>query len=82
VRTTLTLDDDVAARLQAEARRSGRPFKVVVNEYLRQALAQRRPRVAAPVFRVRSHDLGGPQPGRTYDNIGELLESLEGPTHR
>jgi len=42
MRTTLTLDDDVAARLQAEARRSGRPFRTVVNEHLRAALAQRR----------------------------------------
>lgn len=29
MRTTLTLEDDVAARLQAEARRTGRPFKAV-----------------------------------------------------
>ena len=82
VRTTLTLDDDVAARLQAEVRRSGRSFKVVVNEYLRQALAQRRPRAAVSAFRVRPHELGGPLHGRTYDNVAELLESLEGPVHR
>jgi hypothetical protein len=32
MRTTLTLDDDIAAGLQAEARKSGHPFKVVVND--------------------------------------------------
>jgi len=32
VRTTLTLDDDVAAKLQAAARKSGRAFREVVNE--------------------------------------------------
>jgi len=31
MRTTLTLDDDIAARLQAEARKTGRPFKIVLN---------------------------------------------------
>jgi len=82
VRTTLTLDDDVAARLKAEAQRSGRPFKVVVNEALRLALAHRRERRATPVFRVRPHDLGGPKPGFSYDNVAELLEALEGPVHR
>ncbi len=40
--TTLTLDDDVARRLEAEASRSGRPFEQVANEYLRVALVQRK----------------------------------------
>ena len=39
VRTTLTLDDDVAARLHEIARQTGRPFKRVVNETLRSGLA-------------------------------------------
>jgi len=30
--TTLTLDEDVAAKLKSEAQRTGRPFRVVVNE--------------------------------------------------
>ncbi|PYY05889.1 MAG: hypothetical protein DMG69_25080 [Acidobacteria bacterium] len=38
VRTTLTLDDDVAAKLRAEARRTGSPFKQLVNNLLRLAL--------------------------------------------
>ena len=40
--TTLTLDDDVAARLETEANRSGRPFEQLANEYLRVALVQRK----------------------------------------
>ena len=59
MRTTLTLDDDVASRLQAEARRSGRPFKVVVNECLRAALAQRKALKALPIFRVEPRDMSG-----------------------
>ncbi len=31
VRTTLTLDDDVLARLEREARREGKSFKEIVN---------------------------------------------------
>ncbi len=81
MRTTLTLDDDVAARLQAESRRTGRPFKVVVNEYLRAAMAQRKAAQAAPPFRVQAVDLGGPAPGRSYDDIGVLLEETEGAGH-
>jgi plasmid stability protein len=40
--TTLTLDDDVARRLETEASRSGRPFEQLANEYLRVALVQRK----------------------------------------
>jgi hypothetical protein len=76
MRTTLTLDDDVAARLQAEARRSGRPFRTVVNEHLRAALAQRKA-IKLPPFRVKPRNMGGPLPGLSYDNIGALLEEVE-----
>jgi len=82
MRTTLTLDDDVAARLQAEARRSGRPFKTVVNEHLRAALAQRKVVKALPPFRVEPRNMGGPLPGLSYDNVDALLEELESARHR
>jgi len=82
VRTTLTLDDDVAARLQAEARRTGKAFKTVVNEHLRLALAQRRQLRSAPDLELELVDLGGPQPGLDYDNVAELLELAEGVARR
>jgi hypothetical protein len=37
---TLTLDDDVAAKLKALTRRAGRPFRDVVNDTLRRGLVQ------------------------------------------
>lgn len=80
MRTTLTLDDDVAARLRAEARRSGRPFKVVVNECLRLGLVQRRTLREAPDTGLEAYDLGGPQPGLSYDDIAGLLDAVEGPS--
>ncbi len=83
MRTTLSLDDDVSIRLKAEVRRSGRPFKQVVNECLRLALSsRRRDRSPEPPFQVRPRDLGALRPGLSLDNIGDLLEAAEGPMHR
>jgi hypothetical protein len=78
MRTTLTLDDDVAARLQAEVRRTGRPFKTVVNERLRMALAQSAAVQKRSPFKVRPRAMGGPSVGLSYDNVGALLEEIEG----
>lgn len=39
MRTTLTLDDDLAAELNRTARLSGRSFKEVVNAVIRQGLS-------------------------------------------
>ena len=82
MRTTLTLDDDIATRLQTEARRSGRPFKAVVNDCLRAGLAQRRVMRSHEPFRIGVRDLGGPAYGASYDNIGELLDEIEGSSRR
>jgi hypothetical protein len=82
VRTTLTLDDDVAVKLKAESRRAGRPFRDVVNETLRRGLALRqRPGKRRP-FKVKARDLGPLKPGLSLDNIAELIEQVEGPLHR
>jgi predicted transcriptional regulator len=51
MRTTLTLDDDVAAKLKTEAQRAGRPFREIVNEALRRGLESRRHRPAAGLQR-------------------------------
>jgi hypothetical protein len=81
MRTTLTLDDDVAAKLKAESRRGGRPFREVVNETLRRGLASRTALSPQP-FKVVTRDLGGLKPGLSLDNISELIEQIEGPLHR
>jgi hypothetical protein len=82
VRTTLTLADDVAAKLKAEARRSGRSFREIVNDALRRGLAD--PRRAGPrtPFRVAARDLGDLGPGLGLDGVAGLLEQVEGPVHR
>jgi hypothetical protein len=76
VRTTLTLDDDVAKLLDKEIRRSGDSFKRVVNHFLRLGLTVK----PAPrkTFKVTPINLGLPH----YDKAEDLLEFLEGPDHR
>ena len=82
MRTTLTLDEDVAAKLRAEARRSGRSFRDVVNDAIRRGLASRQVARAAGPFKVTARDLGPLRPGLDLDNIADLLERVEGPLHR
>jgi len=81
VRTTLTLDPDVDAKLRAETRRSGRPFKQVVNDCLRVGLNFRLQKPPAKPFVVKARPLGL-KPGYSYDNIEELLDQIEGPLRR
>ena len=80
MRTTLTLDDDVAARLTAEVRRSGRSFKDVVNAHLRQSLLAKPP-PATRRFRVRARPLD-PIDGLSFDDVEGLLDQVDGPSRR
>jgi hypothetical protein len=81
MRTTITLDEDIAAKLQAEVRRSGRSFKDVVNDPMRAGLLKCAPAKAAPRFVVCSKPLGL-RPGLSSDNIEELLDAAESPSRR
>ena len=81
MRTTLTLDDDVAAKLKQVARRSGRAFREVVNDTLRRGLVAQTTIRRTP-FRVEARDFGATRPGMRLDDIGGLLEQIEGPAHR
>jgi hypothetical protein len=80
MRTTLTLDEDDAAKLKAEARRAGRPFRDVVNETLRRGLAGR-PVGWKESLTLQVRDLGDLKPGLSLDNVPELVEQIEGPMH-
>ena len=82
MRTTLTLDPDVAVRVKQTARRSGKPFKHVVNDLLRAGLMQSEQVVDSQPFRVDVGGFGGLRDGVSVDNIQELQESLDGPGRR
>ena len=77
MRTTLTLDDDVAALLKKEARKSGEPFKQVVNRFLRLGLTAPKP-APRKRFVVKARNLGLPH----FDKTEQYIEFLEGPDHR
>jgi hypothetical protein len=79
VRTTLSLDDDVAGLLKKEMRRSGASLKETVNDLLRLGLMASHNR-ARRAFVVTPLPLGLPA-GLSYDNTEELIEALEGPAH-
>ena len=78
MRTTLTLEQDVRAKLELEMRRTGRSFKETVNEVLRLGLNARPRLKPARRFVVRPRPFG-PPPGLSFDNVQELLDQLEGP---
>ena len=77
----MTLDEDVAVKLRAEARHSGEPFKQIVNRVLRLGLNAQAQVKASPPFKVKARTLGL-RPGLSYDCIGQLLEHVEGPMRR
>lgn len=77
MRTTLTLDDDVAALLNKEMRKSGEPFKQVVNRMIRLGLTASKQPPRKP-FKVKPFNLGLPH----FTKVEELLELLEGPDYR
>ena len=82
MRTTLTIDDDVAAELQRLRRTRDASLRDVVNDALRRGLREMTstPKPRKP-FRTRSFD-----PGRVLidnlDNIGEVLALIEGEAFR
>ena len=76
MRTTLTLDADVAAALKAEAQCSGRALRRVVNDALRAGLAAKRG-PAPRRYRLKPVSLGGVLPGVDLDKALRLAEALE-----
>lgn len=76
MRTTLTLDEDVAADLKRLARRRGKPLKEIVNDALRAGLrAQRAP--AGRPYRLEPVSLGGVVPGIDLDRALRLADALD-----
>ena len=82
MRTTLTLEPDVSARLEATMRKRKRSLKAVINEALRVGLdAMERPRKKPKSFRTRGFNLGPSLVG-SLDNVEEVLSRAEGEGHR
>lgn len=76
MRTTLTIDDHLAAELKKAAHESNRSFKEVVNETLQAGLRARgRPRRRP--YRLRSVSLGPARPGVNLDQALRVADALE-----
>lgn len=76
MRTTLTLEPDVAEQLERIARSSGKSIKATVNEALRIGLGIANKPVNPPKFRI-SAFINGLQPGIDPDKMNQLLDQLE-----
>ncbi len=77
VRTTLTLDDQIAKDLKEIAHRTGKPFKDVVNETLRNGLQKKRAAKNPKPYRLETVSLGGVLGGFNLDNALGIADALE-----
>ena len=80
-RTTLTLDDDVAARLERLRRQRDANLKDVVNDALRRGLESiEAPSKPRRPFRTKTYDMG--EQLIPLDNIAEAISLIEGDDHK
>src|SRR3954454_25349057 len=75
MRTTLNLDDDVAARLAAEARKRGDSLSRTANEYLRAGLRAAQEVDRAGAYEPPTFDSGRPR--LDASDVAAALESLD-----
>jgi hypothetical protein len=82
MRTTLTLDDDVAVQLEDLRRKRDLTFKDVVNDALRRGLRdlQSGGKPTQKPFKTKVYDLGRAR--FPIDNIAEALAFAEGEDHK
>lgn len=77
MRTTLTIDDDVAVRLDEFRKKNRVSFKEAVNLLLRNGLmADEQPRKIV-AFNVRARSLGKVREGFNLDKISQVLDRLD-----
>lgn len=76
MRTTLTIDDDIAAILQRETKRKGVSFKALVNASLRRGLAAEQISPPRNEVKTRPHSFGF-KPGIDLDKLNQLADELE-----
>ncbi len=77
MRTTLTIDEDVAIRLTELQKNKGVTLKEAVNSLLRKGLlVEEKPQKLKP-FKVKARSLGKVREGFNLDKISEVLETLD-----
>ncbi len=81
MRTTLTLEEDVARRLKKEMQERGLSFKAAVNAVLRRGFSVRDRQAAIAPFEIVARPLGLRE-DVDIDCIPDVLERLDGPLYR
>jgi hypothetical protein len=82
MRTTLTLDDDVALGIKRiQERRPDASFKQIVNQLMKKGLAAEGEIVRVPFKITPGHDTK-PKPGLNFDKISALISIAEGDFHK
>ena len=76
MRTTLTLEPDVAEKLKRAVRQRKQPMKAVVNDLLRSAL-RAAPESPRPPVVVKPIASGGFAPGVDPNKLNSLIDDLE-----
>ena len=76
MRTTLTIEPDVAQLLRREIRRSDRSMKAVVNEALRIGLGMGSKTPQTSRYEVKPHAFGF-KPGIDINRLNQLVDELE-----
>lgn len=77
MRTTLTLDEQIAKALKTAAHRTGKPFKQVVNETLRAGLVAGHASAKPRPIRLKTVSLGGVLGGADLAKALRLADALE-----
>jgi hypothetical protein len=75
MRTTLTIDDDLAGLLHRQARELGKPFRELVNDTLRKGLSENLTK-KGPEVTVRPHDFGAVRAGLDLDRLNQFADEL------
>ncbi len=82
MRTTLTIDDDVAAALERLRRSKDKSLKELINQALRRGLEElNAPSKPRKPFRTRSVSIGRCLIG-SLDDISEVIAIAEGEDHK
>lgn len=77
MRTTVTIDDDIARELKELQHKNKQGFKETVNDVLRRGLRAAKAPAKDPPFVVRTFDGGGFAPGIDPTKLNQFLDELE-----
>jgi len=77
MRTTLTLEPELAKKLRDLAHRQGTSFKQVLNDAIRRGLSAQLPSAEVEPFTFEPHRGGAFQPGVDPTKLNQLFDQIE-----